>query len=105
MIDLLRSYKILLDDKEVGRIKNGKVFEVRVPPGTHRLQLKIDWCFSNPVEFECKDELVEFECGNNFAGKRVFLGVLNTLGSRGDYLWLKQIRAYDQKDLCGEWVI
>jgi hypothetical protein len=91
LIDLFRSYKILLDDKEVGRIKNGKVFEVHVSPGTHRLQLKIDWCASNPVEFECNDELIEFECGNNFVGRKVFLGVLNTLGARGDYLWLTQL--------------
>jgi hypothetical protein len=91
MIDLFRSYKILINDREVGRIKNGKVFELHLPPGTHRLQLNIDWCFSNPVQFESTDELIEFECGNNFVGKRVFLGVLKTLGSRGDYLWLKQV--------------
>lgn len=90
MMDLFRAYKILLDDEEVGRIKNGKMLEIEVSPGTHLLQLKIDWCTSNQVEFKCRDEIIEFECGNNFTGKKVFSGVLNTLGTRGDYLWLRQ---------------
>ena len=90
MIDLFRSYKILLNDREVGRVKNGKVFEFDVQPGAHCLQLQIDWCFSNPVKFECQDELIEFECGNDYHGKRVFLGVLNVFASRGEYLWLKR---------------
>ncbi len=91
MIDLFRSYRILLNGREIGRIKNGKEFEFEIQSGTHcLLQLQIDWCFSNIMEFECKDELIKFECGNNYHGKRIFLGVLNTLGSRGEYLWLKR---------------
>ena len=91
-MDLFRAYKVLLDGKEVSRIRNGKQIEVDVSPGIHLMQLKIDWCYSNEVEFELKNnqDLLEFECGNNYAGKRVFRGVLNTMGSGGHYLWLKE---------------
>lgn len=90
-MDLFRAYRVLLDGKEVGRIKNGKQLRLEVPSGIHHLQLKIDWCYSNKVEFEIEhsSEFLEFECGNNYTGKRVFLGVLNVLGSDKPYLWLK----------------
>lgn len=90
MIDLLRAYRVLINDQEVGRIKNGKECEYAPQCGTHCLQLQIDWRFSNPVEFDFKDELIEFECGNDFHGMRAILGVLNVFGSRGEYLWLKR---------------
>lgn len=89
-MDLFRAYKILLDSKEIGCIKNGSQIELEVPSGAHHLQLKIDWCYSNSVEFESKNELLEFECGNNYTGKRAFLGVFNVFGSGEDYLWLKE---------------
>ena len=92
-MDLLRAYKVLLNGKEVGRVRNGKEIELEVPSGNHHLQLKIDWCFSNPIQFEANDKLIEFECGNNYAGKRIFLGVLNVFGTQGgDYLWLRKTR-------------
>jgi len=48
----LRAYKVVLDGKVIGTIKDGEQVEFDVAPGRHQLQLKIDWCRSNIVDFE-----------------------------------------------------
>ncbi len=90
MADWLRSYQIVIDDEVSGKIKNGQEVELEVPPGKHRLQLRIDWCDSNPIEFELIDESLTFECGSNFRGLRLLKGVGNILGQSGHYLYLRR---------------
>ncbi|MGW3105337.1 hypothetical protein [Streptomyces sp. NPDC001100] len=46
--DMLRGYDVLIDDTRVGSIRRGKTVRFEVPPGEHRLQLKIAWCSSRP---------------------------------------------------------
>ncbi|MEV0906723.1 hypothetical protein [Streptomyces hokutonensis] len=47
--DMLRGYDILIDDTRVGSIRRGRTVRFQVPPGEHRLQLKIAWCSSRPL--------------------------------------------------------
>ena len=47
--DLGRAYKVFVDDREVGSIRRGQQESFEVPPGHHRIQLKIDWCTSPEV--------------------------------------------------------
>lgn len=89
MMDYFRAYKILVNGKQVGTVKNGMDFKLEVTPGNYLIQLQIDWCYSNSVEIEINNENVILKCGNNFKGKGVFKGVFNVLGAKGDYLWLK----------------
>jgi hypothetical protein len=44
--DFARRYRVLVDDVEAGVIGRGKSFRCEVPAGTHKVQLKIDWCTS-----------------------------------------------------------
>lgn len=44
--DVLRAYKVLIDGKEIGRIKSGETLNFPLATGNHTLQLKIDWCSS-----------------------------------------------------------
>ena len=44
--DKLRAYKVLVDGAEVGTIKQGTTESFPVAPGTHDVQLKIDWALS-----------------------------------------------------------
>lgn len=46
--DKLRKYTILVNGKEVGRIREGDVVEVPIGPGPYEVQARIDWC-SSPV--------------------------------------------------------
>ena len=53
--DKLRSYKILLDGEQIGTMKEGTTFTADIAPGTHELQLKIDWGKSPIDTFEVKE--------------------------------------------------
>lgn len=74
--DRLRAYKILIDGKEVGKIKNGETWIHSVPDEEHTLQLKIDWCKTPLVHFSSKsDSETFFECHSNIIGWKVPLAV------------------------------
>jgi len=47
--DRLRSYRVMLDGKEIGRIGNGETKSFPVGPGQHELVVKIDWCSSTTL--------------------------------------------------------
>jgi TM2 domain-containing membrane protein YozV/RNA polymerase subunit RPABC4/transcription elongation factor Spt4 len=47
--DRLRAYKLLINDIEIGGIRDNERLEIRVDPGKHKIQLTIDWCKSLPI--------------------------------------------------------
>ena len=65
--DLLRKYKIFVDDKFQDEISTGETKHIILQPGLHKVCLKIDWCSSNVVEIGI-DELEnnELHCGANY---------------------------------------
>lgn len=50
--DGLRSYQVLLDGAAVGRVRRGQTLVLDTEPGTHHVQLTIDWARSQPVQVE-----------------------------------------------------
>lgn len=61
--DRQRTYKILVDEKFVHKIKNGETVELEISEGLHTLKLAVDWCESNIIEFEVtKDSELSFIC-------------------------------------------
>jgi len=46
----LRTYKVYVDGHHVGRVWRNRSAAVRVAPGLHRVQLRIDWAFSPELE-------------------------------------------------------
>ena len=87
--DLLRAYKIIVDDRQVGTIRTGGEVAFDVAPGRHSIWLRIDWAESNKLEVVSDGLPLELECGSNFAGWRTFLGVKHAVSSRPGYLWLR----------------
>lgn len=87
--DVLRAYQVVLDGKVVGKIKDGEQFEFDVAPGKHQLNLKVDWCRSNIVDFEVGQGAVEFECGSNVGGCNGPMAIVYVLFLSHDYLWLR----------------
>jgi len=86
--DRMRAYKIVLDGKVVGEIKNDQEIPLDTLTGVHQLYLKIDWCTSNKIDFNIKDgETINFECGNN---TKFGLVILYVTFFRNQYLWLKK---------------
>jgi len=88
--DRLRAYKVVLDGEVIGEIRNGQLVEFDVAPGMHRLNIKIDWCRSNAVEFEMNNEVVEFECGSSLRGFKLLLAIIYITLLSGQYLWLRK---------------
>lgn len=89
--DRMRAYKVILDGKEVAKIRNGQQIELDVAPGNHELYLKIDWCQSNRIEFELNENIVDFECGSSLRGKRFwipFIELYYITFKRKEYMWL-----------------
>ena len=61
--DCARSYLVMLDNQDVGKIKHGQRIELPVSAGLHELFLKIDWCQSRSFTFDARPgEAVEFRC-------------------------------------------
>lgn len=89
--DRIRAYLVMLDGKELGRLKNGVTKTFPLEPGTHKLVMKIDWCGSNTISFSLADgESASFNCGSSLRGARMFLNLYYILFARDQYLWLRQ---------------
>src|SRR3954470_14407680 len=62
--DRLRAYTLLVDGVPCGAVKQGETLEVDLPPGDHRVQMKIDWATS-PVLSVSGDRDVDLRCRAN----------------------------------------
>ena len=47
-----RTYRVFVDDVDVGGVRNGETLEVPLSPGPHRVELRIDWTGSQAVNVE-----------------------------------------------------
>jgi len=90
--DKIRKYKIVLDGNTLGKISDGETLEFPISNGKHELTLKIDWCRSQKLTFDKKDDDVEFECASNSQGLNIFLGILYVTFKYNEYISLKQIK-------------
>jgi hypothetical protein len=85
--DATRTYKILLDGAQIGQIRRGESKQFDAPLGRHTLQLKVDWCASQPLELDLAEEPMTFECGSN-ADKSSLAAFFKSK----DYIWLRAVR-------------
>ena len=92
-VDRFRNYKVILNDKDVGRIGQGESKEFDSPAGDNELFLKIGWCRSNKLQFKAnKDGVVNFECGSNMKGiKKWLFSYIYVISMRHEYIWLKKV--------------
>jgi hypothetical protein len=75
---------VLVDDNKVGKLRRGEQREFPVPPGRHRVRMKIDW--KNSAEWGvslASGEVGEFVCGP--AGGPVG-AVMGDPGGEGHYI-------------------
>lgn len=65
-VNKFRSYKVFIDNKLAGRIKDGEQLTLELAPGQYSIYLKIDWCKSEKIMFNIeKKEITQFNCGSN----------------------------------------
>jgi hypothetical protein len=61
--DQHRSYKVLIDGAEAGKIKRAETLRFPLSEGRHTLQLKIDWCTSRTWPFVVRNgQTAAFGC-------------------------------------------
>ena len=66
-VNYIRNYKVIIDSEVVGVIASGETKHFEMSPGTHTIQVKIDWCRSRPCRFESSaGENVELNCGATY---------------------------------------
>ncbi|MGL5416722.1 MAG: hypothetical protein ACRDAU_13735 [Clostridium sp.] len=94
--DLLRSYKIIIDNIEYGNVKSGQTTVLNLASGMHTIYVKIDdGTVSNKIDFYIFDnKMIEFECGNNMKGTGfqynwAAIAYLTRPNSGFEYLWIK----------------
>jgi hypothetical protein len=84
--DLLRRYAVLIDGVQTGRIGRGQALRFDVPPGVHKLQLKLDWGYSTLLTAEVEPgKSVYFACS---PGGDVSEGLAAVTVNKGGYISL-----------------
>ena len=90
--DCFRKYIVILDGREIARIKLGQRRELPVATGTHEIYCEIDWCRSNKITFimETDDQVKRFRVRSarwSFILTPIYITFL-----RHKYLELKEIQ-------------
>jgi len=89
--DRLRAYKVVLDEKEIGEIRDGENKTFSIAPGQHELRCTIDWAGSNTIRFAlAENEVAVFSVTSSLRGLRIFLSLWYALIARNSYLCLKE---------------
>jgi hypothetical protein len=77
--DRLRSYTILIDEGEVGSVRDGESAGADLEAGHHRLRLKIDWTGSRTIAFEAGEgEVKEFECRPRYPAAMALIALIES---------------------------
>jgi len=56
--DASRTYRILVDDREVTRLRTGQAFVGAVEPGSHRVEARVGWIQRSDLLINVADEQV-----------------------------------------------
>jgi hypothetical protein len=80
LLDILVSYKVYINHKQVSNILNGVELKIKVNSGIQNVQLKVALETSNELKVLVKNKDVYLECGNS--GGIKFLG--------GNWLYLRK---------------
>jgi hypothetical protein len=83
--DRLRAYSVVVDSQAAGKLRRGQTLELPVAPGSHSVQIAIDWGRSPAIDVDvARGGTVDLRCAPNTA-QPMLLGA--TIG-RGEYVRL-----------------
>lgn len=88
--DCFRSYRILIDGKEVALIRDGETFTREMEPGEYEVEARIDWCSSRRLRVTVPAEECKLILRSALRGWRFLLGVPYVLFHWHGYLQLEQ---------------
>ena len=85
--DRLRAYRLVVDGRERGTIKEGETLEVELPPGDHRVWMKLDWAKSRELIISGEED-ANLRCRGN---GNPLLALLYITIWRNDYIALERV--------------
>jgi hypothetical protein len=89
--DRLRAYKVIVDGKTAGEIRDGETKDFPVSAGQHNLSLKIDWCGSQTIQFTVANgDALTFDAKSNLRGPKLVAALWYALFARSSYLHLER---------------
>lgn len=98
-VDKKKSYKVMIDEHQIGVIHDGQTKTFDLPAGEHIIYLKIDWCRSKKLKFAIEEgQTVEFDCGNALKGWRILLDMFYVTILKNHYLWIKTKKEEEKVD-------
>jgi hypothetical protein len=64
--DRTRVYALFIDGRREGDVRQGDTLSVEVAPGSHEVELRVDWCRSKPLRTHVSDnQVVRLHCRPN----------------------------------------
>ena len=88
--DMLRSYKIVVNDEKVGSIARNSVLNFDVPSGRLKVEAHVDWGRSQPLLIDvAPGQKITVEVSNHWGALLALWGA--TFGAR-TYLELKEVQ-------------
>ncbi|MCL2364501.1 MAG: hypothetical protein FWC71_07560 [Defluviitaleaceae bacterium] len=94
--DKIRKYKIFIDDVYQGDIERDQTKDYEVPHGIHTVVAKIDWCTSNTVVLDVRDEGAHLDVESSMSLSKSwipFIEIIYITILRKRYLRLKEREA------------
>jgi len=89
--DMIRSYKIFVNDGPVGTVGRDAVLNVEIPSGPLKVQARIDWAESRPLMIEvAPNEKIQIEVSNRWG---VLLGLWGVTFGFRSYLKLERLQS------------
>jgi hypothetical protein len=77
--DKTRRYKIVLDGQPIGLLAENASLQQEISEGSHKIQARIDWCGSKPLNFEANRDV-------NLVVKNISRGFLTLIFNPRRYL-------------------
>jgi len=92
-IDRCRKYRIIIDGREITRIKKGQTVELNVDNGRHEIFCKIDWCRSNKIGLNIvnPDDVRDFKVKSSLRGLKLLFAIVYITILWHSYLALEEI--------------
>lgn len=92
LTDHFRSYEVFIDGNVVGSVQPGDSLTREVPPGSHEVFLKVDWCRSEKLKVHLRSgETAKFRC---VAQANILTGFYWITFGRHRYINLMQVTQY-----------
>lgn len=89
MADMIRAYRIRVDNTERGAIKAGETIEFPIDAGLRHVVARIDWCGSPVLPIQAAPgATIELVCESNLQDYRMFLARFYMLFKPKQYLTL-----------------